>query len=359
MSGAHPRRPDGLCSTRSTRRCARPSREFAHEVVAPVIAEHYEQHTFPYEIVRQMGKMGLFGLPFPERVRRHGRRLPRARASPSRSWPGSTPVSRSRWRPRCRWARCRSTGSAPTSRRRSWLPRLVSGEALAAFGLTEPGFGSDAGARRPGRCSTRPTSGSSTAAKAFITNSGTDITALVAVAAVTGAARTAQGVLHDPRALGHARLHRRSRLLQGRLVRLRHPRADLRRCAGCRRRTCSASGAVASPSSCRPWTRAGSRSRRWRPAWPRAAWTSRCATPASGSAFGQPIGELPGDPVHDRRHGGCGPTPPGWPGDDAAARMLARRGLQAAGRHRQAARQRDRGGPTPGRRPRSTAATAS
>ena len=41
-------------------------RDFAREVVAPVIAEHYEQHTFPYEIVRQMGKMGLFGLPFPE-----------------------------------------------------------------------------------------------------------------------------------------------------------------------------------------------------------------------------------------------------------------------------------------------------
>ena len=41
-------------------------RDFAREVVAPVIAGHYEQHTFPYEIVRQMGKMGLFGLPFPE-----------------------------------------------------------------------------------------------------------------------------------------------------------------------------------------------------------------------------------------------------------------------------------------------------
>ena len=41
-------------------------RDFAREVVAPVIAEHYEQHTFPYEIVRQMGKMGLFGLPFSE-----------------------------------------------------------------------------------------------------------------------------------------------------------------------------------------------------------------------------------------------------------------------------------------------------
>ena len=40
--------------------------EFAHDVVAPVIAEHYENHTFPYEIVEQMGKLGLFGLPFPE-----------------------------------------------------------------------------------------------------------------------------------------------------------------------------------------------------------------------------------------------------------------------------------------------------
>jgi short/branched chain acyl-CoA dehydrogenase len=41
-------------------------RDFAREVVAPVIAEHYETHTFPYEVIRQMGKMGLFGLPFAE-----------------------------------------------------------------------------------------------------------------------------------------------------------------------------------------------------------------------------------------------------------------------------------------------------
>src|SRR5271154_6107450 len=38
--------------------------EFARDMVAPVIAEHYENHTFPYDVVRQMGKMGLFGLPF-------------------------------------------------------------------------------------------------------------------------------------------------------------------------------------------------------------------------------------------------------------------------------------------------------
>src|SRR4029450_1939103 len=41
-------------------------REFAREQVAPIIAEHYEHKTFPYDLVRQMGKMGLFGLPFPE-----------------------------------------------------------------------------------------------------------------------------------------------------------------------------------------------------------------------------------------------------------------------------------------------------
>src|SRR3954465_933593 len=42
--------------------------EFARHVVAPVIGDLYERHAFPYEIVRQMGKMGLFGLPFPEKL---------------------------------------------------------------------------------------------------------------------------------------------------------------------------------------------------------------------------------------------------------------------------------------------------
>src|ERR671933_3500 len=40
--------------------------EFAHDVVAPVIGEYYEREEFPYDIVRRMGEMGLFGLPFPE-----------------------------------------------------------------------------------------------------------------------------------------------------------------------------------------------------------------------------------------------------------------------------------------------------
>jgi alkylation response protein AidB-like acyl-CoA dehydrogenase len=161
-------------------------REFAHEVVAPVIAEHYEHHTFPYEIVRQMGKMGLFGLPFPEEYGGMGgdyvalcvaiEELARVDSSVAVTLEAGI-----------------SLGAMPIYRfgneeqRRTWLPRLVAGEALAAFGLTEPGFGSDAG-----NMATRAVLDESSGewvingSKAFITNSGTDITAVIAVAAVTG-----------------------------------------------------------------------------------------------------------------------------------------------------------------------------
>ncbi|GGM50909.1 acyl-CoA dehydrogenase [Micromonospora sonchi] len=161
-------------------------RDFAREVVAPVIAEHYEQHTFPYEIIRQMGKMGLFGLPFGEE---HGgmggdyfalclalEELARVDSSVAITLEAAV-----------------SLGAMPIYRfgtdeqKARWLPKLLSGEALAGFGLTEPGFGSDAGGTE-----TRAVLDESTnewvinGAKAFITNSGTDITALVTVAAVTG-----------------------------------------------------------------------------------------------------------------------------------------------------------------------------
>ncbi|WFE58850.1 acyl-CoA dehydrogenase family protein [Micromonospora sp. WMMD712] len=161
-------------------------RDFAREVVAPVIAEHYEEHTFPYEVIRQMGKMGLFGLPFPEE---HGgmggdyfalclalEELARVDSSVAITLEAAV-----------------SLGAMPIFRfgtaeqRERWLPRLLSGEALAGFGLTEPGTGSDAGGTR-----TRAVLDESTGewvingSKAFITNSGTDITALVTVTAVTG-----------------------------------------------------------------------------------------------------------------------------------------------------------------------------
>jgi short-chain 2-methylacyl-CoA dehydrogenase len=159
-------------------------REFAREVIAPVIAEHYEQHTFPYEVVRQMGKMGLFGLPFPEEYGGMGgdyfalclalEELARVDSSVAITLEAAV-----------------SLGAMPIYRfgtdaqKAHWLPRLMSGEALAAFGLTEPGFGSDAG----GTTTRAVLDGDEwviNGSKAFITNSGTDITALVTVTAVTG-----------------------------------------------------------------------------------------------------------------------------------------------------------------------------
>ncbi|MBO3742008.1 acyl-CoA dehydrogenase family protein [Actinoplanes flavus] len=161
-------------------------RQFAQEQIAPVIAEHYENKTFPYEIVRQMGKMGLFGLPFPEQ---HGgmggdyfalclalEELARVDSSVAVTLEAAV-----------------SLGAMPIFRygtdeqKKQWLPRLTSGEALAAFGLTEPGTGSDAAGT-----TTRAVLDESTGewvingTKAFITNSGTDITCLVTVMAVTG-----------------------------------------------------------------------------------------------------------------------------------------------------------------------------
>ncbi len=161
-------------------------RDFAREQVAPVIAEHYEHKTFPYDLIRQMGKMGLFGLPFPEESGGMGgdyfalcialEELARVDSSVAVTLEaavslGAMPIHR--------------FGSA--EQKKQWLPRLTSGEALAAFGLTEPGTGSDAAGTR-----TRAVLDESTGewvingSKAFITNSGTDITCLVTVMAVTG-----------------------------------------------------------------------------------------------------------------------------------------------------------------------------
>ena len=161
-------------------------REFAVDVVAPVIGDFYERHAFPYEIVRQMGKMGLFGLPFPGEYGGMGgdylalcltlEELARVDSSVAITLEaaislGAMPIYR--------------YGSA--EQKQQWLPKLASGEALGAFGLTEPGFGSDAGGT-----TTRAVLDEATdewvinGSKAFITNSGTDITVLVTVTAVTG-----------------------------------------------------------------------------------------------------------------------------------------------------------------------------
>jgi butyryl-CoA dehydrogenase len=158
--------------------------QFARESVAPVIGDYYERDAFPYDLVAGLGRMGLFGLPFPEEYGGMGgdylalalalEELARVDSSVAITLEagvglGMMPIYR--------------FGSE--AQKQQWLPRLCAGEILGAFGLTEPGSGSDAGALR----TTARLDGGEwviNGTKAFITNSGTDITGLVTVTAVSG-----------------------------------------------------------------------------------------------------------------------------------------------------------------------------
>ncbi|MDT0450411.1 acyl-CoA dehydrogenase family protein [Streptomyces hesseae] len=169
--------------------------EFAHEVVAPKIGDFYERHEFPYEIVREMGRMGLFGLPFPEEYGGMGgdylalglvlEELARVDSSVAITLEAGV-----------------SLGAMPIFRfgteeqKREWLPKLCSGEMLGAFGLTEPDGGSDAGATRTtARLDETTNEWVINGTKCFITNSGTDITGLVTVTAVTGHAENGKPLI--------------------------------------------------------------------------------------------------------------------------------------------------------------------
>ena len=163
--------------------CAEVAR-FARDVVAPVSAKHDADKTFPYEVVAQMGSMGLFGLPFPEEFGGMGgdylalclaiEELARVDQSVSITLEAAV-----------------SLGAMPVYRfgtdeqKRRWLPELVSGSRLGAFALTESGAGSDVTAMRT--TAQRTTDGwVLNGTKEFITNSGTNITSLITVCAVTG-----------------------------------------------------------------------------------------------------------------------------------------------------------------------------
>jgi short/branched chain acyl-CoA dehydrogenase len=157
---------------------------FARSVVAPRAEEMDRTEEFPYDIVAGMASMGLFGLPFPEEYGGMGgdyfalclaiEELARVDSSVAITLEAGV-----------------SLGAMPVYRfgtdaqKQEWLPSLCSGEALGAFGLTEPGGGSDAGATRT-RADLRDGEWVINGTKAFITNSGTDITTLVTTTAVTG-----------------------------------------------------------------------------------------------------------------------------------------------------------------------------
>jgi short/branched chain acyl-CoA dehydrogenase len=161
-------------------------REFAEAEIAPHAAEWDRDHRFPLEVVRKMGDLGLFGLPFPEEYGGSGSGLLTlaiaieevARVDASLAITLEAGVS---------------LGASPIfhfgseAQKGQWLPDLVAGRALGAFGLTEPEAGSDAGATRT-RAELDGDEWVINGEKVFITNSGTPITALVTVTARTGPA---------------------------------------------------------------------------------------------------------------------------------------------------------------------------
>ncbi|MGZ4602213.1 MAG: acyl-CoA dehydrogenase family protein [Kineosporiaceae bacterium] len=159
-------------------------RDFAQAEVAPHAAAWDEQHRFPVELVPAMGDLGLFGLVVPEEfggadgdftslcvaIEELGRVDQSVGITLSAGVGlGINPIL--------------TFGTREQKER--WLPDLVAGRALAAFGLTEPAAGSDAGATRT-RARLDGDEWVVDGAKALITNSGTEITSVVTVTARTG-----------------------------------------------------------------------------------------------------------------------------------------------------------------------------
>ncbi len=160
-------------------------REFARSEVAPVAEELDRTKRFPYEIVEEMGKLGLMGIPFPEEFGGGGadnltytlaiEELARVDSSVCITVAAHT-----------------SLGTMPIhlwgtrEQKEEWLPELCSGRRLAAFGLTEPEAGSDAGNTRT-RARLESGEWVIDGAKQFITNAGTDISGCVTITARTGA----------------------------------------------------------------------------------------------------------------------------------------------------------------------------
>jgi short/branched chain acyl-CoA dehydrogenase len=159
-------------------------REFAHDRVAPVAAELDREQRFPYDLVAELAELGLMGMTIPEEYGGAGadtlayaivvEELTRIDSSLAITL-----------------AAHHSLGTLPIyyfgtdEQRRQWLPDLASGRKLAAFGLTEPGAGSDAGATRT-TAELRDGQWVINGSKIFITNAGTDATACVTITARTG-----------------------------------------------------------------------------------------------------------------------------------------------------------------------------
>jgi alkylation response protein AidB-like acyl-CoA dehydrogenase len=159
-------------------------REFAQEQVAPVAEELDRESRFPYDLVGGMAELGLMGMTIPEEYGGAGAdTLAYAIAVEELTRVDSSVA--------ITMAAHHSLGTLPIfyfgndEQKQQWLPDLASGKNLAAFGLTEPDAGSDAGSSRT-RAELRGGEWVINGSKIFITNAGTDITACVTITARTG-----------------------------------------------------------------------------------------------------------------------------------------------------------------------------
>jgi short/branched chain acyl-CoA dehydrogenase len=159
-------------------------RDFAEQRVAPAAEELDRNARFPYELVAELAELGLMGMTIPEEYGGAGAdTLAYATAVEELTRIDSSVA--------ITVAAHHSLGTLPIyyygseAQRREWLPELASGRKLAAFGLTEPGAGSDAGATRT-TAELREGRWIVNGSKIFITNAGTDITACVTITARTG-----------------------------------------------------------------------------------------------------------------------------------------------------------------------------
>ena len=168
-------------------------RDFAVSRVAPVAEELDREGRFPYELVAELAELGLMGIPIPEEYGGAGadtvsyaitiEELTRIDSSVAITVAAHT-----------------SLGTMPIylfgsdAQKQQWLPQLASGQKLAAFGLTEPDAGSDAGATST-RAELHDGELVVNGAKIFITNAGTDITACVTITALTGEGETSNVIV--------------------------------------------------------------------------------------------------------------------------------------------------------------------
>jgi short-chain 2-methylacyl-CoA dehydrogenase len=160
-------------------------RQFALDRIAPLAEELDRDKRFPYELVRELAELGLMGMTIPEEYGGSGTDTVSYAIAVEELTRIDSSVA-------ITVAAHHSLGTLPIylfgsdEQKRQWLPDLASGRKLAAFGLTEPDAGSDAGATRT---TARLENGEWVVdgAKIFITNAGTDITACVTITARTGA----------------------------------------------------------------------------------------------------------------------------------------------------------------------------